>query len=122
MLNEFEVPLYIGNKLPEIENDLKDLELTGEIYESIQVLTDFTKKTVLSKDFKKSAKCLELAEKLFLKGNKQVKKAVKDVFVLSFGCLKLATRGHEWSKLLSCMPPSLYGLYLKQVQLQVKLQ
>jgi hypothetical protein len=122
MINEYEVPQYIGHKLPEIENDLKELELTGDIHESIQVLTDFTKRMVITKDLKKAGKCLELAEKLFQKGNRQVKQAINNVFVHSFSCLKLAARGRDWNTLLSCMPSTLYGLYLKMQQNQIRYQ
>jgi len=122
MMNEFEVPHYISHKLPEIENDLKELQLTGDIHESIQVLTDFTKKMVLTNDLKKAGKCLELAEKIFLKGNKHVKQAVKNVFVLSFTCFRLASNPRKWSRLLSHMPSTLYGLYLKQLKEQMMLQ
>jgi hypothetical protein len=122
MMNEFEVPQYISNKLPEIENDLKELQLSGDIHESIQVLTDFTKKMVLTNDLKKAGKCMELAEKIFLKGNKQVKQAIQHVFVLSFNCYRHASNSRKWSTLLYHMPSSLYGLYLKQLKEQTILQ
>jgi hypothetical protein len=122
MMNEYQVPHYIGNKLPEIENDLKELELSGDIYESMQVLTDYAKRMVVQNDFKKVGQCLALAEKIFQKGNRQVKQAVTSVFVLSFTCLRLVCAGRKWNMLLSHMPSTLYGLYLKQVQAQVMYQ
>jgi hypothetical protein len=122
MLNEYEVPDYISTKLPEIENDLKDLYLPKDIYQSIQVLTDYTKKTVARNDFKKAGTCLLLAEKIYQKGNQEVKNAVKNIFVLSFTCLKLACTAEEWRIMLSNIPSTLYGVYLQQVRMQGKNQ
>jgi hypothetical protein len=122
MMNEYEVPEFIGHKLPEIESHLKDILYAGDISESMQILTDYTKAMVLQKDFKKAGICLELAEKIFKKGNSHVKQAVKDVFVFSFSCLKLACRGKQWYMLLAYMPSTLYGLYLNQMQSQAMYQ
>jgi hypothetical protein len=118
MLNEYEVPDYISTKLPEIEGDLKDLYLPKDIYHSIQVLTDYTKKVVTADDFKKAAKCLLLGEKIYQKGNMEVKAVLKNVFVLSFTCLKFACTEAEWRIMLSIIPSTLYGLYLRQVRMQ----
>ena len=118
MLNEYEVPDYISTKLPEIEGDLKDIYLPKDIYQSIQVLTDYTKKMVLLNDFKRVGKCLQLGEKIYQKGNTEVKSALKNVFVLSFTCLKLACTTAEWRTMLSIIPSTLYGLYLRLVRIQ----
>jgi hypothetical protein len=118
MLNEYEVPEYLSIKLPEIEAYLKYLYLPKDIHKSIQVLTDYTKERVANNDFKKASKCLLLAEKIYQKGNREVKAAVKNVFVLSFTCLKLACSADEWRTMLSIIPSTLYGLYLRQVRMQ----
>jgi len=118
-MNEFDVPEFICTKLPDIKNDLQEIELTGDVYASMQVLTDYTKKVAVRHDLKKVALCLELAEKIFYKGNQHVKQAVKNVFVHSFTCLKLACRPSEWNRLMSYMPSTLYGLYLNQIKTQV---
>jgi hypothetical protein len=118
MLNEYEVPDFICTKLPEIEADLKDLYLPKDIYHSVQVLTDYTKKMVAKNDFKKAEKCLLLGEKIYQKGNLEVKAAMKNIFVLSFTCLKLACNEAGWRMMLSIIPPTLYGLYLRQVRMQ----
>lgn len=122
MLNEYEIPAFIGTKLPEIECDLKDLYLPKNIHDSIQVLTDYTKKKALANDLKKVEKCLALAEKMYQKGNAEVKRSVVNIFVLSFPCLKLACSAEEWRKLLSFIPSTLFGLYLRQVQIQERAQ
>jgi hypothetical protein len=118
MMTEYEVPEFIGFKLPEIEQELRAMQLPGDIYKAIQVLTDFTKKMVVYGDLKKAGKCLSLAEKIYLRGNAEVKRAVTDVFVLSFACLRLACNRESWTILLSFMPPTLYGLHLKQIRVQ----
>jgi hypothetical protein len=118
MLSEYEIPEYISTKLPEIEAGLKDLYLPKNIYQSIQVLTDYTKRRVVENDFKKVSKCLILAEKIYQKGNPEVKAALKNVFVLSFTCFKLACSSEEWRAMLSIIPATLYGLYLRQVRMQ----
>jgi hypothetical protein len=115
MLSQFEVPAFIASRLPQVKRDLhrKDAELS--IYQSIQVLTDYTKKMALEHDFKMVEKCMTLVEKIYQKGNALVRNAVENVFIFSFSSMLSRCNVVEWRIVQSYMPADLYALYVQQV-------
>jgi len=97
MLNQYQIPAYITGKLPQLRNDLKGASLT--VYQSVQVLTDYTKRMALEHDFKMVEKCMHLVEALYKKGNTLVRNAVENVFIFSYN-VTLQHRGMENSTIL----------------------
>jgi hypothetical protein len=115
MLNQYQVPVYIAGKMPEIRNDLSKTVAPVTIYQSIQVLTDYTKRMAIEHNFSMVKKCMALVETIYEKGNTLVKNAVENVFVYSFSSLIGFCNIVEWRIMQSYMPYGLYTLYLQQV-------
>jgi len=119
MIHDYKVPELIAERLPEIKSDLGWLQTQGDVVYSVQVLASYSKRKLIEKDFKLVEKCFQVAEKLFLRGDKPVKKAIVNYFVISFPAMLLAcNKKGESSKLRECITPTLYALYLKQIQIQ----
>lgn len=113
MLNQYQIPAYITGKLPQLRNDLKGASLT--VYQSVQVLTDYTKRMALEHDFKMVEKCMGLVEALYKKGNTLVRNAVENVFIFSFSSIMSRCNIVEWRIVQSYIPADLYALYIQQV-------
>jgi len=112
MIHEFEVPAYISDTLPQLKREFS----TGcHVYDSIQVLTDYTKRMALQHDFKEVKTCMSLIEKIYGKGDALVKNAVENIFIFSFSSMRLLCNIVEWRMVQSIMPSSLYMLYMHQV-------
>lgn len=115
MLNQYQVPVYIAGKMPEIRNDLSKTAAPVNIYQSIQVLTDYTKRMAIEHNFNKVKKCMNLVQSIYEKGNSLVRNAVENVFVYSFSSIMGFCNIVEWRIMQSYMPYGLYSLYLQQV-------
>ncbi|MBN9382575.1 MAG: hypothetical protein J0H74_17565 [Chitinophagaceae bacterium] len=112
MISEFEVPTYITGTLPQLKNELVRQQ---HVYDSIQVLTDYTKRMALEHNFGEVKKCMSLVEKIYGKGNALVKNAVENIFVFAFSSMRLLCNIVEWRMVQSFMPSELYALYIQQV-------
>src|SRR5579871_6257304 len=109
MMNEFEVPVYVAGRLPE-------LKITGSnIYQTMQALTDHTKRMAIEHDFKAVEKCMSLVERIYDKGTALVRNAVENVFIFAFSSLRMLCNIVEWRIVQSYMPAGLYALYIHQV-------
>jgi hypothetical protein len=115
MLSQIEVPAFIARQLPQVSQDLFRTNTPVTVYQSIQVLTDFTKRMALEHDFKMVRKSMDLMGKLYGKGNTLVRNAVENVFIFSFSTLMYNCNIVEWRLIQSCMPSELYTLYIRQV-------
>ena len=115
MLSQFEVPAFIASKLPQVKSDLCREGAGLSIYQSIQVLTDYTKRMALEHDFKMVEKCMGLVEKIYEKGNTAVKNAIENVFIFSFSTMLSRCNIVEWKIVQSYMPSELYAIYVQQV-------
>jgi len=114
MLSQYQVPAFIAAKLPQVKNDLSSAS-PMTIYQSVQVLTDYTKRMAIEHDFKMVEKCMSLVAALYLKGNSLVKNAVENVFIFSFSSIMSRCNIVEWRIVQSYMPSDLYALYVQQV-------
>ena len=115
MISQYEVPALIATKLPQIKNDLSRNGNETSVYQSIQVLTDYTRRMALEHNFAMVRQCMSLVEKIYGKGNVLVKNAVENVFVFSFSTLMSRCNAVEWRIVQSYMPSDLYMLYVSQV-------
>jgi hypothetical protein len=114
MLSQYQVPAFIAAKLPQVK---KDLQTHGSltIYQSVQILTDYTKRMAIEHDFKMVEKCMGLVAILYLKGNSLVKNAVENIFIFSFSSIMSRCNIVEWRIVQAYMPAELYALYVQQV-------
>jgi hypothetical protein len=113
MINQFEVPMYITEALPEISGDLK-VGTTNNAYQQMDILTAFTKKNILEHNYKAVKRSFKLADMLYSKGNMVVKNAIQNVFVYSFTSI-FHTCNREKTTVLALLPLSLYTIYITQV-------
>lgn len=84
-------------------------------FQSVQILTEYTKRMALQHDLKKVENCMQLANELYHKGDALVRAAVENIFIYSFSSLMYACNTIEWHMVQSCMPPDLHNLYIRQV-------
>lgn len=84
-------------------------------FQSVQILTDYTKRMALEHDFNKVGNCMQVANELYEKGDALVRAAVENIFIYSFSSLMFACNTIEWRMVQSCMPQNLHDLYLRQV-------
>lgn len=114
-MNKYEVPIKIGNEFPEIHKELRHLAVLGNVYESINVLTAFTRKMAAAHQFKKVQRCMELANYLHERGNALVKNAVENIFIYSFSLMRASSNPIEWRLLRAVIPSRLFLMYVHQV-------
>lgn len=118
-MNQYEVPAFLQDTLPEMKEALVKKEVSSDIfdsYKSVQCLTDFTLKIAHDHNIKMLKRCFSAVEKLYMKGNNMIKAAVENVFVFSFsrllaGCADISER----KRVQSIMPLNLYSAYIQQV-------
>ena len=114
-MNQYEVQTLIAGKLPQLKNDLTLSGPRANIYQSIQVLADYTKRMAIEHEFKMVESCMSLVQKIYEKGNTLVKNAVENVFIFSFSSIMTICNIVEWRIVQSFMPACLYTLYVQQV-------
>jgi len=115
MISPYEVPALIAGKLPQIKNELSQKNAGPTVYQSLQALTDYTKKMALEHNFKMMETCMFVVQQIYKRGNIQVKTAVENVFIFAFSSILPCHHQIEWQIVQSCMPPELYALYVQQV-------
>ncbi len=115
MISQYQVPVLLAHKLPEIKSELQQVSPNGNIFKSIEVMADYTRRMAMERHFDKAEKCMKLADKMYAKGDARVKTAVENVFVYSFSTMMACCNIVEWRMLQSFMPVGLYTLYMKQV-------
>jgi len=113
-MTQNEIARFIAGKLPELKNDLHYCR-AGNVYQPIQVLTEYTKRMAIEHDFKMVGKCMNLVDTIYERGNTQVKNAVENVFIFAFSSIMALYNIVEWRIVQSYMPARLYGLYMQQV-------
>jgi hypothetical protein len=115
MLNQTQIPAYIAGELPQISREFSGNGATLTAWQSIQVLTDYTKRMALEHDFKMVSQCMRLMGKLYQKGNAMVRAAIENVFIFSFSSLLYNCNIVEWRIVQSYMPSELYAIFIEQV-------
>jgi hypothetical protein len=119
MMNQYEVPSYLQDGLPEMKEVLVKEGVSSNLfdpYKSVQCLTDFTLKNAHEHNIKMLKRCFTAAERLYTKGNEMIKNAVNNVFIYSFSeLLANCTSRQERIKIQSVMPSYLYSAYVQQV-------
>jgi hypothetical protein len=114
MINQFEVPMYLEEILPDIAPSLKQSTHPVNVYQAVHVFLDYTFKKIKDHNYAVVKKCFALAEKLYSKGNNVVKCAVANVFVFSFSSIPVHNT-EEKRIVMGLIPGSLYSVYMHQV-------
>ena len=118
MMNQNEALFFLEDKLPEMKEDLarkSPKEGILPVFSSIQCLTDFMIRQVKTHNRQMLKRGFSVADKLYQRGNGNVKNAIEVVFIHSFSILftTCATR-LERMQLQSLMPLHLYEVYVAQ--------
>ena len=119
MMNQYEVPSYLQDALPEMKEALVKEGVSSNLfdpYKSVRCLTDFTLKIAHQHNIKMLKRCFSAAERLYTKGNEIIKNAVDSVFIYSLSELFAdCDSRQERIKIQSVMPLYLYAAYVQQV-------
>ena len=113
MINQLEIPMYLDEALPDMHHDLI-VNKEGSPYEIMKMLTDYTSQVIKEHNYKVAKRCFQVADKLYCKGNHNVKNAVQNVFVYSFTRM-FQIYSAEKQQLLAMLPITLYTLYITQL-------
>jgi len=112
MLHASEVPVFITGSLPQLK---AEFTLKQQVYDSMQVLTDYTRHMAVTHNFKEVKKCVLLVEKIYKHGDALVRNSVENIFIFSFSSTRLMCNIVEWRIIQSFMSTDLYNLYIQQV-------
>ena len=115
MFNQYAVPAYILEELPEIKEAFDTVPLTSNIFLVLQCLSSFTGRKVKMHDLRMVKRCFQLGEKIYSRGNTLVRDAVENIFVFSFSSFMSVCDREERNHLQSLMPLSLHTVYVQQM-------
>ncbi|MGN6566830.1 MAG: DUF7674 family protein [Flavipsychrobacter sp.] len=114
MITQTDLTDNIQADIPELSGTLCEKDKTKNVYQVMYTLLDYTHAKIVEHNFNTVKKCLQLAEKLYEKGNGMVRNAVVNVFIYSFS--KFLLHDEEDRKVLvGLIPVTLYTLYVKQM-------
>ena len=112
MINQYEMPSYVHDSIPELDNELEALGKTNP-YSVMRTLLDFTSRKAKEQNLPLVKKSFEIADKLYTRGNNIIRNAVENVYVYSLEKV-LHTSGIDSARILAIIPMTLYTLYIKQ--------
>ena len=118
MINQYEVPAMIEDALPELCKPLRQFPAIFHIYETMSCFTVYTCRQVSRGDFALAGRCLQLAGKLYERGNSKVKYAIEQYFLPVLSAVPLKDAASR-IKLYSIIPSHLYSQFINE---QLKLQ
>ena len=112
MINQFEMPMYIEDAVPEIK--VYDNHTRVNPYNAMSALLQFTSNNIKAHNYNAVKRSFNVADKLYCKGDNVVKNAVQNVFIFSFSSI-FQNNPDEKKQLMSLLPGTLYAAYLSQV-------
>jgi len=113
MIDQSELPEYISKDIPEL-SAICQAEPCKNAYSVVRLILNFTKQNVIQHNVKVAKKCLQVAEKLYKKGNGVVKNAIENVFIYSFSHT-FFHNDEERKEMMAMVPDSLYKVYVQQM-------
>lgn len=112
MINQYEVPACIEDTIPALRKALHQFPAIYHIYDTIGCLTEYTDKQLREQNFPVADKCLQLAGRLYEKGNMVVKEAITRIFLPVLCRVPLADAVGR-IRMYSLIPDSIYPLYIQ---------
>lgn len=117
MTPKLEALELIESEFSRLDKSYKRRRVANNIYESIQLLLDFSKDAVLTYNLNLSRNCFSLIKRVLTIGDKKIKDAVERSFIRSFAPFE--KRGDlEIKRLKFFVPEDFYNIFLKRVQKQ----
>jgi hypothetical protein len=113
MINQYEVPAMIEDALPELCKPLRQFPAVFHIYETMSCLTTYTCRQVSRGDYALAGRCMQLAGRLYERGNAKVQHAVEHYFMPMISALPLKDAAQR-IKLYSIIPSHLYRMFINE--------
>ena len=113
MIDQQQLPGYIEQTMPELSGMCNKANCAST-YDIVRQMLQYTTKQIVQQNTSAAKQCLQLAAKLYTKGNKAVKNAIENVFVYSFTHAFFQDEARK-KALMEIVPDSLYQLYRKQI-------
>ena len=112
MINQFEVPACIEDTIPALKEELHQFPAVHHINETMGCFTKYTDKQLRAQNFPAAGKCLQLAGRLYERGNTVVKEAITRIFLPVLCRVPLADAVSR-IRMYSLIPDSIYPLYIQ---------
>lgn len=113
-MNQYELPAMMEDELPVIAAEIKQIGIHGNANSIIQLFAGYTKRMMSIHDLPSVMNCMNLADKMYKRGNEIVRNAIEKVFVISFAGLKEVGNKLEWNAVQAKMPIALFSIYVRQ--------
>jgi hypothetical protein len=81
MIKENEILALLGSEIPGLRAELEKIDDIKSPYKMVRCLSDFTFVSIEKKKYPVCKKCLKLAEKFLLDGDRSVRNAIENVFL-----------------------------------------
>lgn len=114
MITHFEVHALLQEKIPGLAAKAYPLDVSLEIYASINRFTKYTRDALEKHEFAKAKKCFAVAETLYIKGDVIVRFLIENTFINHFSSHTSGSRS-ENVIMKSIIPQTLYSVYCKQL-------
>jgi hypothetical protein len=113
-MNQYDIPGYLIIEMPEIKESLRTILSPLNLIKTIQNLADYTRSKLVQHDFLKATRCFEIAENIYIEGDKAVKDTIENVFVYTLPSL-LNLCNKEEERKIEALIPFLHKAYVKQI-------
>ena len=112
MINQYEVPACIEDTIPALRKALHQFPAIFHIYDTVSCLGEYTGQQLREQNFQVAQKCLQLAGRLYERGNGVVREAITRVFLPVVCSVPLADAVSR-IRIYSLIPDALYPLYIQ---------
>ena len=113
MINQYEVPAMIEDAIPELSKPLRQFPAVFHIYETMSCFTVYTCNQLNRQNYTLAGKCLQLAGKMYDRGNEKVKFAIEHYFIPVLGALPVKDTAQR-IKLYSLIPAHSYRMFINE--------
>lgn len=113
MINQYEVPALIEDTVPVLRKALHQFPAVFHIYETVSCLSNYTLQQLRERHYSRAMPCLQLAGRLYERGNAVVKSAIEAHFLPALSAIPV-TDAVNRIKLYSLIPASLYNQFIQQ--------
>jgi len=86
MINQYEVPALIEDTVPVLRKALHQFPAVFHIYETVSCLSNYTLQQLRERHYNQAMPCLQLAGRLYERGNAVVKSAIEGPFFTGVIC------------------------------------
>jgi len=115
-MEQHEVPAIVTAALPDILKDERPYPIMDNIYNTMRAIVRFSKRMLAKHNLSAVETCMALIAEIYQEGNKQIKRAIEKIYVLSFPGLQRNCTPSEWNEILSQMPQAFYVIYQSNVR------